>query len=157
MDIEVGVRSLISKEKYDELLKFFSKVAKPLGEDYQETHYLDREGTLRIQRNNNFSKIWLKKGKLHDEQREEMEVRFDRNDFEKLENLLLSLGYKVCAKWFRKRNSFDWNGVNVMVDYTKGYGYILELEKRATEENKDSYLSLLNDLGQEILRTSVVG
>jgi len=145
MDIEVELRSFIIKEKYEEFLEFFKKNGKFLNQDYQESYYFDCKQDLRIQRNNSFSKIWLKKGKIHDEYREEIEIRFNREDFEKLEKLFLSLGYNVEIKWFRTRHTFEWQGIKVMVDFTKGYGYIVELEKMSGEKNKDKTLDLLKE------------
>jgi len=84
MAIEVEVRSFITKEKYDDLLKFFKMYAEFVKEDYQETYYFDSDADLRIQKNNFFSKIWLKKGKIHDDFREEVEIKFKREDFKNL-------------------------------------------------------------------------
>ena len=144
-NIEVEIRSFISAEKYQELLAFFHKEGQFVSEDYQETYYFDTEQDLRIQRNNTHSKIWLKKGKLHDEHREEIEIRFGKEDFEMLEKLFLALGYKINIEWFRKRHTFDWQGIKVMLDYTKGYGYIIELEKMSSEAEKETSLSLLKE------------
>ena len=144
-NIEVEIRSFISPEKYQELLVFFHKEGKFLDEDYQETYYFDTEQDLRIQRNNTYSKIWLKKGKLHDEHREEIEIKFDKVNFEMLEKLFLTLGYNTHIKWFRKRNTFAWQGISVMLDYTKGYGYIIELEKMSNEGEKEKVLQLLKE------------
>lgn len=143
MNIEVEIRSFISKEKYDELLEFFRKNGKFVSDDYQETHYFDSKEDLRIQQNNFFSKVWLKKGKLHDESREEIEIKFDRKDFENLQKIFAGIGLGVQIKWFRQRHTFEWEGVSVMVDCTKGYGYILELEKMSDEKNKEKMLELL--------------
>ncbi|MDD5650361.1 MAG: hypothetical protein PHF86_08100 [Candidatus Nanoarchaeia archaeon] len=145
MNIEVEIRSFISKEKYEELLKFFHKEGKFVSEDYQETYYFDCEEDLRIQKNNFYSKIWLKKGKIHEDQREEIEIKFDKNEFEKLEKLFLTLGYNTQIKWFRTRHTFKWENIDVMIDYTKGYGYIIELEKISNEEEKDKTLNLLKE------------
>lgn len=61
-NIEVEVRSFISKEQYEKLLDFFKKNSDVLKEnDDQETFYFDSGQDLRIQRNNFFSKIWLKR------------------------------------------------------------------------------------------------
>jgi predicted adenylyl cyclase CyaB len=141
--IEVEVRSFIDKEKYNELIEFFKKNAQFLKEDYQETFYFDSEQDLRIQKNNFFAKIWMKKGKIHDDYREEIEIKFDKKDFSELEKLFLSLGYKVNIKWFRNRHEFDWSGIKVCLDYTKGYGYIIELEKMTTEEKKQEEFDFL--------------
>ncbi len=141
--IEVEIRSFITGEKYLELIERLKKEGEFLGEDCQETHYFDAEEDLRIQRNNFFSKIWMKKGKIHDEQREEIEVRFPRGDFEKLEKIFLALGFTVAVKWFRTRHSFKWQGIDAAVDFTKGYGFILELEKMTDGSGKDETLALL--------------
>ncbi len=145
MDIEVEVRSFLTQEQYQQLLQFFHKKGELVKEDQQETHYFDCEQDVRIQKNNSYSKVWLKKGKLHDDQREEIEVKCDKDDFEKLERLFSSLGYATNIKWFRTRHEFSWEGVSVMVDYTKGYGYILELEKMATDDTKEEVLRILNE------------
>jgi len=143
MVVEVEVRSFVSKDKYAELLEFFKHNTKLVKEDDQETFYFDCAQDLRIQKNNNYSKIWLKKGKMHDGCREEIEVRCGKEEFEKLEQLFLSLGMKVSIKWFRKRHEFAWDEVTVCLDFTKGYGYIIELEKMSTEERKNEELEKL--------------
>ncbi|MCK5107389.1 MAG: CYTH domain-containing protein, partial [Nanoarchaeota archaeon] len=137
MNIETEVRSLISKEKFEELLDFFKQNAEFKKEDYQETFYFDCKEDLRIQRNNFYSKIWMKKGKIHDPHREEIEVKFDKDEFENLEKLFLSLGYNIEIKWFRKRFEFEWEDVVVCLDFTKGYGHIIELEKMSSVENQE--------------------
>lgn len=126
----------ITKEQYEDLLDFFNKNARFLCSDDQETYYLDTNVDLRIQKNNTYSKIWIKKGKMHDYCREELEVHLAKEDFGKINQLFSVLGYKTKIKWLRKRNEFDWNGIKVDIDYTVGYGYILELEKMSTEKDK---------------------
>ena len=37
------------------------------------------------------------------------------------------------------------DGIIVTLDFTKGYGYIIELEKMASEETKDKTLELLKE------------
>ena len=64
---------------------------------------------------------------------------------EMLEKLFLSLGYNIEIKWFRNRHTFKWEDISVMIDYTKGYGYIIELEKMSTEEDKETTLELLKN------------
>ena len=149
-NIEVEIRSFISPEKYEELIRFFKENAEFINNYYQETYYFDAEQDLRIQRNNTYSKIWLKKGKLHDEQREEIEIKFNKEDFEMLEKLFLTLGYNTQIKWFRKRNTFVWQGISVILDYTTGYGYIIELEKMSGEEEKEKVLQLLKEKLQQL-------
>ncbi len=143
MNIETEVRSFISKEQFEELLDFFKQNAQLSKEDYQETFYFDCDEDLRIQRNNFFSKVWMKKGNIHDDYREEIEIKFDRDEFENLEKLFLALGYNIEIKWFRKRFEFKWDDITVCLDFTKGYGYIIELEKMCAEKTKEKESELL--------------
>lgn len=144
-NIEIEVRSFLSEEKYASLLDFFRQNAKLLKEDNQETFYFDCAQDLRIQKNDFFAKIWMKRGQIHDAYREELEIKFDRDEFEKLEKLFLALGYKVKIKWFRKRFEFAWDDVTVCLDYTRGYGYIIELEKMGSEDNKEKEHAALQE------------
>jgi predicted adenylyl cyclase CyaB len=136
-NIEVEIRSFLTKSEYKKLLNFMKKNAKFIDKDYQITYYFSGSRDLRIQKNNSFAKLWLKRGKLHDRHREEIEIKFNREDFDKLENLLKILGFGVEIKWFRRRHVFEWNGFNTMLDYTKGYGHIIEIEKMCSKKEKN--------------------
>ena len=153
-NIEVEVRSFITKEQYSKILDFFKENAKLTKEDSQETHYFDCEQDLRIQKNNSGAKLWLKKGKMHDTTREEIEIKTKGEDFDKLREIFEAVGFKVGVKWFRDRKQFDFNGIKACLDYTKGYGYILELEKMSSENEKEKALEELKlkfkELGIEI-------
>ena len=141
--IEVEVRSFIDKKKYEELMDFFNKNGVGTGSDTQETYYYDGKHDLRIQKNSICSKVWLKKGEMHDECREEIEIKSDTKDFENLEKLYKTLGYKVKIKWFRDRNEFEWKGTKISLDYTRGYGYIIELERISDLKDKEKELEVI--------------
>lgn len=82
-DIGVEIRSFITKEQYDKLLNFFKQNSELIKEDFQEAHYFNCNQDLRIQKNNSGSKIWLKKGKIHDNARKEIEIKTNKQEFEK--------------------------------------------------------------------------
>ena len=92
----------------------------------------------------------MKKGKLHDDSREEIEIKFDKSEFENLEKLFLALKYNTEIKWFRKRSQFKWDDITVCLDYTKGYGHIIELEKMCTEETKEREFEILKQKLQSL-------
>lgn len=152
-NIEVEIRSFISKEKYEELLEFFKQNTEFEKEDFQETHYFDCEQDLRIQKNKKGSKIWLKKGQIHDDAREEIEIFTHEDKFDELGKLFNALNYNVQIKWLRLRNQFKWDGIKVCLDYTKGYGYILELEKicHGMGEKEET----LNELKQKLFKLGI--
>lgn len=142
-NIEAEIRSLITQNQYKQLFKFFKKEGKLLGEEKQISYYFSGKRDLRIQKTDSYAKIWLKKGQMHDDFREEVEIKIDIKDFEKTKKLFESLGYKVEIKWIRVRNIFSWDGIKVMLDNTKGYGYIIELEKICQESKKEKTVSML--------------
>lgn len=151
-NIEVEIRSFISKEKYEELTKFFSENSELVKKDFQETHYFNCEQDLRIQKNNSGAKIWLKKGKIHDDAREEIEIFTEEKSFDELGKLFNELGYNVEIKWLRERKQFNWEKIKVCLDYTKGYGYIIELEKKTDKEHKEK---ILNELKEKLNKLHV--
>jgi predicted adenylyl cyclase CyaB len=136
-NIEVEIRTFLNDAQYDAMLAFFRKEAEFTGEDEQENFYFDAPVDLRVQRNGKGAKLVLKKGKMHADHREEIEVPFPREDFEAVQTIFDALGHGIKIKWFRKRFSFLWHDVTVTVDDTIGYGKILELEKMASVENKE--------------------
>jgi len=127
-NIEIEVRSFITQKQYKELIKRLNKKAKFRDEIREETIYFNGSKDLRIRNNGKNAFIILKGGKIHDRWREELEVKCNSKDFRRLEKLFQKLGYKIRIKWFRKRRLYKLNGINIFLDYTKGYGYIIELE-----------------------------
>lgn len=125
--IEVEVRSFIDEQEYEWLLQFLNNNAKFVEKDFQVTVYF-KGLDLRVQRASNSSKLWFKGGRIHDIAREEVEVKFAQEDFEKLIKLLRSLGFDVEVVWIRHRLVFILEGVKVCLDDTEGYGKIVELE-----------------------------
>lgn len=149
-NLEVEIRAFISKEKYEELIKFFNENSELVKEDFQETHYFDCEQDLRIQKNNKGSKIWLKKGKIHDDAREEIEIFTEEKSFDELGKLFNELGYNIEIKWLRERKQYNWKNIKVCLDYTQGYGYIIELEKKTDEKHKEEILAELKEKLNEL-------
>lgn len=143
MHIEVEIKSFLAKEQYDALVERFAKEGTLLSSDDEITYYFDSAQDIRIFKNSSFSKLVMKKGKLDDEQREELEIKCPLQDFDKLERFLNALGIHAHIKWFRNRKAFSWQGISAMLDNTQGHGYMLELEKLSSEQEKDAALALL--------------
>lgn len=148
--IEVEVRAFINDEKYKELESYFEKNAKLITEDEQETHYLSGEKDIRIQKNKNYAKIWMKHGQIHDDFREEIEIKTEKENFGELEKLFRALDYSTEIKWFRKRKEYIWEDITVCLDNTKGYGKIIELEKMTNDKQKEQIHEFLKSKLSEL-------
>jgi len=127
-NIEIEARSFISSNQYKNLEKKLNKVAKFKKEIEEETAYCGKED-IWIRRDDKFSYLILKSGKIHDNFRDEIKIRLKRTDFEKLKDLFARLGFNINVMWLRKRKVYDWKGTKVFLDDTRGYGKIIELEK----------------------------
>lgn len=149
-NIEVEIRSFIDDEQYKRLLEFFTQHAELLTEDDQETVYLHNDEDIRLQRGKFTAKMWMKSGAIHDDAREETEVKFNHHDFDKVLKIFLTLGHRVKIKWLRHRFQFDWDGINVSLDDTKGYGKIIELEKMCTPDERPTALTTLHEKLKEL-------
>ena len=153
--IEVEKRSFITKEKYEDIIVKLKKDNVDMEETNQITYYLKGDTDFRIMFPNDFTKMWLKKGNLHDDAREEMEVKVDNQYKEDLIKMLSALNYEVEIKWFRKRIEATYNSYYLTLDYSIGYGYIIEIEKLVEDEKeiddvKQELESTLKALGVEI-------
>lgn len=142
---ECEVRTLLDYYQYEALKTRLMREADFKGEDVQETRYFEGPHDLRIQKSASCAKVWLKKGKMHDECREEVEIKIEPERFGELERLFDALGYSTGIVWHRYRMRFMWEDIDVSLDYTKGYGYVIELEKMSDEAGKEETLRRLKD------------
>lgn len=151
-NVEIEVRSFISFAEYKRLEKDLSKKAKFLQEIKDETIYLKGKKDIRIRRDNNSSYLILKSGKIHQDFRDEIEVKLKRNEFKRLKHIFKELGFKTEIIWFRKRKIYKYKGVKVFLDNTKGYGRIIELEKIGDNKNQEK---ILKDLKNKLLSLGI--
>jgi len=137
-NIEIEARSFLTRNEYNKLQKILRKEAKFIDSIKEETVYFEAKNKdLRLRRDEKEAYLILKEGKIHDDSREEIEVRIKRDDFGKIEKIFKKLGYKDKIRWFRKRIIFKLGEIKVLLDDTKGYGLILELEKIGTIREKE--------------------
>lgn len=153
-NIEVEVRSFITPKECRRLRGVFDKNGRFLGEDFDETVYFKAPKDLRIRRDGKLSYLILKEGRIHDGCRKEIEIKLPKQEFKNLEELLTSLGFKVEIRWYRTRRAYKWKGVSTYLWVTKGYGYVIELEKMSNEQQKEEVhkklIKLLKSLNVKI-------
>lgn len=143
-NIEIEVRSFITRSEYKKLEKILRQKAKFIGSVKEETVYFNvKDKDLRLRNDEKQTYLILKEGKIHDDSREEIEITLRKDDFLKIESLFKRLGYKDDVRWFRKRRVYKWGNSKVFLDDTLGYGLILELEKIGNSRDKEKIHKLL--------------
>ncbi len=134
--IEVELRTFLTKEKYHQLTSFFEEVGCNINKSRQITYYFSGDKDFRLMLTNENLMLWLKTGEIHDEAREEMTVKIDNNYKQNLLKMIHLLGYTEEIKWYRFRREFDYEAIHVTIDFTHGYGYILEAELMVDDDFK---------------------
>lgn len=150
-NIEVEVRSFISDEQFERIKSILDIDFEFVGKLSEVTVYFSREKDLRIRKSEDGAFLILKEGKIHDDARKEFEIRFNIEDFDLMIELLKALGYEVEIQWFRERLEYKKNDIRVLLDDTKGYGKIIELEEMVGSgqegDSSKRLADLISDLG----------
>ncbi len=143
--IECELRAFVDDGTFASLRERFGKDGVASNPDEQVTYYFESNGDpdIRIQRNGRGAKIWYKGGKMHEEARREIEIPCRGEDFGRLEELFVALGYRVSIKWFRTRMTYAIGEVTATLDDTRGYGKIVEFEIACPEEGRGEALAAL--------------
>ena len=140
--IEVELRSFISEDKYNELISKYNA-----DKQKQITYYFNCKQDFRMMKTKDYTQLWLKTGKMHEESRLEKVVKVDNKYTDELESMLGLLDYDVDIKWYRTRSKIQLDeNAEMCIDYTVGYGYILEIEKQVADEaNVEQAKNLLEE------------
>jgi predicted adenylyl cyclase CyaB len=150
-NIEVEMRSFISDAQFEKVKSILDIDFEFIGKLSEVTVYFSGEKDLRIRKSEDGAFLILKEGKIHDDARKEFEIRFNIEDFDLMIELLKALGYEVEIQWFRERLEYKKNDARVLLDDTKGYGKILELEEMVESgqegDARKRLLDLIGDLG----------
>ncbi|NLL44190.1 MAG: CYTH domain-containing protein [Mollicutes bacterium] len=119
-------------------------------EERQITSYFKGDVDFRLMNTSDYLKLWLKTGKIHDDAREEMSVIIDKKYEKDLLKMLDILGYEIEIKWYRKRLELTFKDFEVTIDYTVGYGYIVEFELMVEDDKKiEEAKNKLNEVFKE--------
>ncbi len=151
---EIEYKFVLKPKDKNILEKFLSdNDAKMVSEGTQDNWYYVAPGKndLRIRRTDKEAYLVLKKGWMHDDDRDEIEIKVARADFLRLDEVFCSLGYKYDTKWYRKRTEYKYKNFSITIDFNAGYGWIAEIERTVQPGNeemaKKEILSLAKEIG----------
>ena len=151
---EIEIRTFVTKDKYEQLYDKFIK-NEGFVVDKQLTIYFDFKIDVRLQLSNQGCKVWIKWWKIHDIVREEKEFWFSERDFLKVFEML-SVFFKHKTYWLRKRLKWYVDDIKVCIDYTKGYGRVVEVEKLVDDEKyKEKVKRQLEDFLKNLVKWDI--
>lgn len=87
----------------------------------------------------------------HSHQRMEFEAEIDLT-IDELDDLVLSSGWQLEAKWQAKRKIYEALGLTIDLMFSPGYGYVVEFEKVVSDESDrtaahDQVIAVMESLG----------
>ena len=142
-NIEVEVRTFIDNRQFDSIKNILDNSFEFEEEFYETTLYFSGEKDLRMRKNENEAFVILKEGKIHDDFRKELEISIKREDFDKMKELLESLGYEVEIEWRRKRMAYKDKEIKILLDVRKVMGRFLKWKKWQKKERKKKLIESL--------------
>lgn len=165
--IEIEIKA---KADHDALLRTLKKEGatfeKTVGQNdsyYNAPHrdFAETDEALRLREQSGRVYMTYKGKKLDSKSKTRKEVEVEVADREKMEDILLSLGFKKTLQVHKKRDIYHLKGAEICVDRVEGLGDFVELETMATdmsemEKKRDELISLMRELGVhgELIRES---
>lgn len=138
--VELRVKSFITKNQYDSLLKYLNSFAEFINKDNIVIYDFSHPNELKIQKDSSASKISVKKGG-----KETLNVSLKKEEFDDLVDVFESLGFDISLKWFKAIHQFKWNEIDITVSFIRGYGYVVEMFKSAYPEEKEILFNYLRE------------
>lgn len=160
-NIEIEVRGPLSKEKFNDLVKFFDKNAKKILEkdriliDYStflEGGVENRKKDIRLRSTNGVPEIIVKVGEWgEDEKRKELSVLAKPGEFDKLVEIFGELGFQKGMLCERKSKVYEYREIEFALVEAAGHSYYYEAEKMAKEEeNGDKIINEIKNVCKEL-------
>ena len=109
---------------------------------------------VRLRRQGNKTYLTYKGPKLDAKSKTRKEVEVEVSDFDKTQDLLLSLGFRKTLDVVKERRIYHYRGAEVCLDRIEGLGDFVELELQADNKEdipakRDALVALLRTLGVE--------
>lgn len=131
--IEIEMRAIFGKDKYDEIKAFLDKNAQDLGEDDKDVWFFllpDKFAKVTKNISKKTAKITLKLNRpgRGSSGFEEIEYSINPVDFDKAIDMFSNLPFDERQNSYQKRHNYLYKGVELALKFTKTWGYHLELE-----------------------------
>lgn len=158
--IEVEIKARARVEPLEAELKrrgaVFEKAVRQADIYYNAPHrdFAATDEALRLRRQGGRAFLTYKGRKLDAMSKTRKEVEVEVSDFDKMQDILLSLGFRRTLDVVKERLIYNYRGAVVCLDRIEGLGDFIELELQAdTPEDisaeRDSLIALLRVLGVE--------
>lgn len=160
-NIEIEIRGPLSKEKFEDLVKFFESNGKKKSEkdrvliDYStflEGGVENRKKDIRLRMTNGIPEIIVKIGEWGgSEQRKELSVFTKQGEFDTLVEIFGELGFDKGMLCVRKSKVFEYKDIEFALVEVPNHSFYFEAEKMASgSENIDKLIEEIENVCKEL-------
>ena len=160
-NIEIEIRGPLSKEEFENLVKFFESNGKKKSEkdrvliDYStflEGGVENRKKDIRLRVTNGIPEIIVKVGEWGgNEQRKELSVFIKQGEFDTLVEIFGELGFGKGMLCVRKSKVFEYKNIEFALVEVPGHSYYYEAEKMASGiENGAALIKEIENVCREL-------
>lgn len=159
--IEIELRSVFGKKRYDQLKNYLDKNADYLCRDEKDVYFFllpDKIAKVVNNISKKTAKIVVKLNRIGrgTSDFEEIEIPISPAYFEKAVKLFSSLPFDQIQNSYQKRHNYMYEGVELALKWTRQWGYHLELEivvddKSKKDEAEAKIREIAKKLGVRIL------
>ncbi|MEK7522415.1 MAG: hypothetical protein AAB569_02470 [Patescibacteria group bacterium] len=160
-NIEIEIRGPLSKEKFEDLVKFFEGNGKKKSEkdrvliDYStflEGRVENRKKDIRLRVTNGIPEIIVKVGEWGgNEQRKELSVFTKQGEFDTLVEIFGELGFGKGMLCVRKSKVFEYKDIEFALVEVPNHSFYYEAEKMASgSENADKLIKEIENVCKEL-------
>lgn len=138
---ELEIKSLLTKEKYEELQKILPQKFQKINDDSITTIRF-RPKDLRVRYSNKLNELVFKDGDPTHFSRKEITINLkEKDDCNQMINLLKELGFKDDPSWVKHKEEFvleyDSQEYTLSLQHIKNFAYLLEAEIMLEDNNLD--------------------
>lgn len=143
---EVEKRTFISKEKYEELARFFKEKADHYNSKKQIITQYRTDTDFRIveEKNGIFFRLYA-----NHLDREKLIITLDKKERDSIMKMFRALGMTIDVKWYRRRIEFSYQDYQVTLDKTFRYGFVISVSKLVQEEDIAEEMRQLDSLFEQ--------
>lgn len=132
MPKEIEIKSLLTKEKYEELKSILPQKFKQINQDSITTIRF-KPKDIRVRYSNKLNELVFKDGDPTNFSRKEITINLkDKEDCQQMISLLKELGFKDDPSWIKHKEEFivgyDHHEYTLSLQHIENFAYILEAE-----------------------------
>ncbi len=140
MEVEVKFRITDVEEIERKISTFAEFVVEKVEDDVYFNHpcrnFAETDEALRIRKDSDGFTLTYKGSKIDPETKTRDEIKLKIDDFDKMREILIRLGFRISGRVVKKRKIYKNGEVTICIDWLEGLGNFVEIEIESADIDK---------------------